>query len=133
MEIYELANFIAMGAAWGMFWLAGPSLVLKSLSNPELLQKLTLVFIITAGMSAFAFFKGFYAEYAAADAGTKEAIEQQFKGKNGLMFIIKMAVIASPVLFLWKQIKSFKVLVAIVAACYVSIPYHERIIIYLSK
>ena len=132
-QIYELAKFIAVGAAWGMFWLAGLGLVKKSLSNSGLLQLLIYIFIITAGIAAVVMFKYLYTEYSGADAATKELILSRYTGKDGWILILKLVVSASPILFLIKPIKSLKILVALVAACYVLIPYHQTIVEYVTK
>ncbi len=132
-QIIEIAAFVATGAAWGMFWLASLGLFKKSLLNGELLQLLIYLFIISAGITAYAFFKDLYGTYSAADAAGKELFLSKYKGKDGLILIAKLVVTASPILFLLKPVKSLKILVAIVAACYVLIPYHQDIIDYVSK
>lgn len=131
--IFESAEFIATGAAWGMLWLAGFGLLSKSFSNGQLLQLLIFVFIISAGITAYAIFKDLYAEYSNASASMKETILARYKGKDGWILIAKLAVIASPILFLLKPAKSLRVVVAIVATSYVLIPYHQKVIEYFTK
>lgn len=131
--VYEAAEFLARGAAWGMFWLAGLGLLKKNYANAELLGILIFIFIMSAGLTAFAFFRDLYAEYSTADAATKERILSQYKGKDGLALIVNLVVTASPLLFLLKQIKSMKIIVVIVSACYISTTYHQQIIDFVVK
>jgi len=131
--IFELAEFIAVGAAWGMLWLAGLGMLKKSLANESLLQLLTYLFIVSAGLTAFVVFKDIYSEYSSASAATQDAILSRYTGSNALFLIFNLVIMASPILFLWKPIKSFKILVAIVALAYVTMPYHRAILEFVTK
>lgn len=132
-QIIELAGFIATGAAWGMLWLAGLSLIVKSWSNPKLLQVLIYIFMITAGITAFAVFKDLYAMYSMEDSVMKDLMLSNYKGRNGWILIFKLIIIASPVLFLLKPVKTLKILVALVALCYVLLPYCKKIFDMIAK
>lgn len=104
-----------------------------SFSNGDLLKMLIFIFIVTAGITAFEVFNHLYAEYSAASEAKKELILSEYKGKDGWVLIFKLAVLASPILFLLKPVKSMKFLVALVAASYVLMPYHQKIIDYVTK
>jgi len=118
---------MGIGAAWGMLWIVGIGMFNKSLMHEELLDFLVLIFMIFAGITALITLKDVYVEYTSGDEVAKEMILSMYQGKGSWIVISQLAIILSPILFLWRRLRILNVLIGLVAFCYVTLPYHQRI------
>lgn len=126
--IPQTAEFLTIGAAWGMTWLGCFGILKGGLSNVDLTRLVSLIFAIAGSfVAAFILFK-LYNEYSAGTPQEKEALTSSFTGKNfvsnGGMLLIKL----SPIALLYKGFRGSKMVTGIVGLCYVILPYYSLIV-----
>ncbi len=133
MDVFiDVVRFIAIGAAWGIAWVAVFGLVRKSLAQPELLRFLVLVFILTAGITAVAVCYDFINEYRDASEAEKESVLSRFNGVDGIVFTSQLVVICFPVLLLIRKLRFVTVMLTLISICYVLIPYYSSLVYFLT-